>query len=452
MDHTELLHLLNDLIKYGTSHGANEIDAYAVVSSEISVELEMGEIKSANELIDSGISIRAIIGKKVGTSFTSRFDKQSAYNAVDLAIKSAKSSTENTHWAGLPQSREVSKIEGLWNPKFESVPVERYVEMTSELAKSIIDKDNSIIVGGAGTGVSTQTVAFANSNDIALSGKGGIVYSYAVGVSRTKHGMTPGIFDVDITRDPDAIDLEKISQTVVKDIRLAKNVLQGESGHPDIIIAPRALGILFMFTIFPMLYGENVLRGKSPLKEQVGKKIASDIFNLYDDGINPKGIGTRPFDGEGIPQQKTPLIRDGVLQQFIWTDYWAKQANEESTGNANRDIRTGLISTKMTNPTIEVGDSTLEDMISGIKYGYLVKGFQGAHSSNPESGDFSVVCNPVFLIEDGEVKGSVFGLMMADNVFNILKNTVEIENKHTYDLTIIAPHIKVEGLNIIAKS
>ncbi len=451
MEPNELLQILDDLVKYGVSHGANEIDAYGVISSEISVELEMGEIKSANELIDSGISIRAIVNNKIGTSFTSRFDKQSAYSAVDLAIKSAKSSTTNNKWRGLPSPREIAKLEGLWNPKFESTPVEKYVEMTGDLAKSIVAKDQSIIVGGAGTGVNTQIAAFANSNGIRFSGKGGIVYSYAMSVAPIKNGMTPGIFDVDITRDPDQINLNKITDTIVKDIQIAKNVVKGKSGTPEVIIAPRALGLLFMFTIFPMLSGENVLRGKSPLKERIGEQIASEKLTLYDDGLNPLGINTRPFDGEGIPQQKTPLISDGVLQQFIWSDYWAKQAGEESTGNASRDLRTGLISTKMTNPTIETGSSSLDNMISEIKYGYLIKGFQGAHSSNPESGDFSVVCNPVFLIENGEVKGSVFGLMMADNVFNILKNIVEIENKYTYDLTIISPHIKVKGLNIIAK-
>ena len=452
MDENELLSVLERIVKYGISKGASAIDVYGIISSEISVELEMGQIKSANEVIDSGVSIRAIIGSKLGTSFTSRFDEQSVNNAVELAIKSAKSSTDDKKWKGLPEPQKIPHIEGLWDPKFESVPVDQYVEKTIDLTKSISEKDKTIIIGGAGTGVSTEIRGFANSNDISFAARGGVVFSYAVGVSPIKNGMTPGIFDVDIKRDPDAIDIEKISSTIVRDISIARNVVRGESGKPDVIIAPRALGILFNFTIFPMLYGENVLRNKSPLKGRIGEQIASEKINLYDDGLNPKGINTAPFDGEGVPQHKTSLIKNGNLNTYLWTDYWAKQSEgAKSTGNADRDLRTGLISTHMTNPTIEIGDVKLEDMISDIKYGYLIKGFQGAHSSNPESGDFSVVCNPVFLIENGELKGSVFGLMMADNVFNILKNVVELENQYNYDLSIISPNIRVKGLNIIAR-
>jgi len=121
----------------------------------------------------------------------------------------------------------------------------------------------------------------------------------------------------------------------------------------------------------------------------------------------------------------------------LWNDYWAKIGGERSTGNAYRNILKGTVETKPTNIVIEEGSDNIFD----IREGYYVKGFQGAHSSNPESGDFSVVCNPGFKVENGEITGGCV-FMISGNIYDLLKNIEDIGREKITGTNIISPLIR----------
>ena len=89
-------------------------------------------------------------------------------------------------------------------------------------------------------------------------------------------------------------------------------------------------------TLIPSIRGDNVARGKSALKDKVGKKIAGDNVSIADDGTLPGGLHTGRTDMEGVPKQKTPIIANGTLQGFLYDNYWGNIENRESTGNARR--------------------------------------------------------------------------------------------------------------------
>jgi PmbA protein len=91
-----------------------------------------------------------------------------------------------------------------------------------------------------------------------------------------------------------------------------------------------------------------------------------------------------------------------------------------------------------------------------VKSGYLIKGAQGAHSSNRETGDFSIVGNPAFRIEDGELTGCVHGLMIAGNVFDLIQKVDQIgsdvRNYLARGSSIIGPSIRFTDLQVVAKA
>ena len=106
-----------------------------------------------------------------------------------------------------------------------------------------------------------------------------------------------------------------------------------------------------------------------------------------------------------------------------------------STGNAKRDLRQGLVNIAPTTIKIPPGKRDVKEIISSIKHGYYVRDVQGAHSSNPESGDFSIVGNPAVLIENGELKGAINGLMVSGNIYELLRNVVEIASEPRNSIT-----------------
>ena len=156
-------------------------------------------------------------------------------------------------------------------------------------------------------------------------------------------------------------------------------------------------------------------------------------------------------DDEGVPRQRTPIIENGVLRSFIWDTYWANRMGVKSTGNAKRNKRQGLVEISTSNVVIEPGDRDISEIMSDIKYGFYIRGVQGAHSSNPESGDFSIVGNPAMLIEDGKMVGAVHGLMVSGNAFDLLKQVHEIAKTPLNLQTWIGPEIIFKDVSIVAK-
>ena len=203
--------------------------------------------------------------------------------------------------------------------------------------------------------------------------------------------------------------------------------------------------------------GNNIVRGKSRLADKEGERIASKVLTLRDDGRFANGYATSLFDGEGIPRQTTTILDQGKLNSFLWDSYWGQRYGKASTGNAARQLREGLVGIGLTNMVVPPGKPSLEDMISDISSGYLVKGLQGAHSSNEETGDFSVVANPAFRIQDGKLTGAVHGLMLAGNAFEFFQQVEVIGNDvRPYFAggsgALITPTLKFSDVQIVAKA
>ena len=156
------------------------------------------------------------------------------------------------------------------------------------------------------------------------------------------------------------------------------------------------------------------------------------------------------MDDEGVPRQDTPLIENGVLQGFIWNDYWAKRMGVSSTGNAHYDNRNDEMLIQQNTMVITPGDYTREELFD-VKDGYYILDLQGAHSSNPESGDFSVLCTPAFRIKKGEITGGATGTMLSDNVFSLLEKVDAIGREPTINEHTIFPHTRFVDVNVAAK-
>ena len=97
------------------------------------------------------------------------------------------------------------------------------------------------------------------------------------------------------------------------------------------------------------------------------------------------------------------------------------------------------------------GNKSPEELISGMKEGLLVYYLQGAHSSNPASGEFSVVAAPAWKIENGEVAHATKGVMLAGNIFQVLTNVSELASNERKIGSLVAPWILVENVKVIGK-
>ena len=212
-----------------------------------------------------------------------------------------------------------------------------------------------------------------------------------------------------------------------------------------------ALQDLLYYTLINALKADNVQRNQSPLAGKIGEPVAADCITVYDEGLRPGGLRTWAFDDEGTAHQKTALIEKGVLQGFLYDNYTAKNEGKESTGNASRAGYLSTPSIEATNFHIVSGNETAESLIKEVDNGFLIYYLQGAHSSNPVSGEFSVVATPAWKIRKGEIAHSTRGIMLAGNIFEVLKNVSVVANNERKMGQIVAPWILVEDVRVIGK-
>jgi PmbA protein len=174
-------------------------------------------------------------------------------------------------------------------------------------------------------------------------------------------------------------------------------------------------------------------------------------LTICDDGLYPSGLRTALFDGEGVPHQKTPVIDKGILRNFLYDNYSAKKDSKESTGNASRAGYLSTPSIDTTNFHIMPQKSTSEQMLKEVSDGLIVYYLQGAHSSNPVSGEFSVVATLAWKIKNGELVHPCKGVMLAGNIFELLKNISIIGSNERQMGSLISPWVQAENVKVIGK-
>ncbi|WP_209477633.1 TldD/PmbA family protein [Thermococcus stetteri] len=441
---------MENLIRFGEKF-FDELEIAVYRSREVSANVELNEISMASTRSGALTIVRGIKDKRLGLAIVDSDDPEKVKEAIEQAAKMAELNSPDEKWVSLP---EPGKYREKPEPNYElkEASPDVLVEMLVRGIKLAREKDPSAVVAGGAGGVSWEERRMLNSHGIDVSQEGGASYIYFELVGRKGDVVTPGIFDFDARRDLN-LDVEGVIERIVQKVKWAYNVMPSKNEEVPVILGPWAIAGLFGFALLPAFSGERLVKETTPLAGKVGEKIASEVITLYDNPFHPLALEPVIADGEGVPTRKNVLIENGVFKGFVWDNYWAKVYGTESTGNGIRDTKSGGITIGFHSTVIENGKRSLEDIISEIDRGYLVDGLQGAHSSNPDNGNFAVTANPAFLIEDGEVKGSTV-FLIAGNVYELLKGASEVSKEQTvmpFMNTMITPHIKFENVKIAGK-
>ncbi len=429
----------------------DEVEIAVYRSREVSANVELNEISMASTRSGAVMVIRGIKDKRLGLAIVDSDEPLRVREAIEQAAKMARLNSRDEKWVSLP---EPGKYREKPKPNYElkEASPDILVEKLVHGIRLAREKDkNAVVAGGAG-GVSWEERHIVNSHGIDVFQEDGASYIYFELVGRKEGVVTPGIFDFDARRDLN-LDVEGIVERAVRKVKWAYSVKASKNEEVPVILGPWAIAGLLSYALLPAFSGERLVKETTPLAEKVGERVASKVLTVYDDPFHPLSLEPAIADGEGVPTRRNVLIEEGAFRGFVWDNYWAKIYGTESTGNGKRDLRSGGINIGFHNVVIENGKRSLEDLIGEIKRGYFVDGFQGAHSSNPDNGNFAVTANPAFLIEDGEVVGSsVF--LIAGNVYELLKQASEVTKEQTvmpFMTSMTVPHVKFENVKIAGK-
>jgi PmbA protein len=180
---------------------------------------------------------------------------------------------------------------------------------------------------------------------------------------------------------------------------------------------------------------KNIFEKISPLTDRIGEKIFAAQVTLGDDPLNVDRPQARGFDDEGTPCGPYPIIEKGVLCNYYYDLNYAAKLGATPSGHGYRTAPWGgdAISTRprpaLEYLSLEPGGRSFPELIAAMDRGVLVAGALGAHSGNIPNGDFSFGLAPGIYVERGEILGSLGEAMVAGNIYEVLRNVVDLEDR-----------------------
>lgn len=219
-----------------------------------------------------------------------------------------------------------------------------------------------------------------------------------------------------------------------------------QAGQPPIILSPAAVAVLIQ-PLIAALSGARVRNGSSPLAGKRGQLLFDPRLTLVDDGTLRHRPNGGAVDHEGVPTQRTVLIRNGVLENYYYDLRTAALSGAASTGNGRRELLAPPRPLP-TNVVVSAGPTGLKTMIASLDEGLLVEQLLGANPAAALRGPFSRTIGLGYKIERGRVVGYVKGAALAGNVYDMLNRLVAVGDTPIWVGDICAPYIQVAGLNV----
>ncbi len=249
------------------------------------------------------------------------------------------------------------------------------------------------------------------------------------------------------------IDYNKIAEKIIEKIKLARTIVQFKSDKYPVIFTPRAVShIARAMTAF---YGHNVVREISPLKNLLNRKIFDDKMTIIDDGTLKGGFKTDKFDDEGTPMQRTILVENGVLKNFVHNLHSAAQAGIFSTGNGFKyqGDYSRSAEVNFSNLIFAPGELSLDEMISDLKTGILIDSIQGLAMGNLLQGNLDTDIDMAYAIKDGKIVGRMKNGAIGTNLYKIFKeNLVELGDELVHNnighFAVYAPYILCKDIYV----
>jgi PmbA protein len=206
------------------------------------------------------------------------------------------------------------------------------------------------------------------------------------------------------------------------------------------VIFERDVAAAMLSDVFSALSGANVAVGNSFLAGKIGERIGSDLATLTDDGRLIAGLGTVPYDGEGVCTRRTVLFERGILRSYAMDTYYGRKLGMRSTANAY----SGGISPN--NFYLEPGSSTLQELITSTPRGVLILDTIG-FATEYASGTYSRGARG-FYIENGELAYPIEEFTVASTLPEMLAGIDAVANDLRFDSTVVSPSFRVAEMTV----
>lgn len=215
------------------------------------------------------------------------------------------------------------------------------------------------------------------------------------------------------------VDIKAIAKKAASNAVMMLEAKECPSGKMPVIIGNGFGGTLFHEACGHPLEASAVSKNLSVFTGKIGQQIASPVVSAVDDGTIPNGWGSNNIDDEGNPTQKTVLIENGILKDYLIDDFNGRRMGRKGNGACRRQSYRFEPTSRMSNTFICNGKSTVDEIIKATKFGLYAVSLAGG-SVNPVTGEFNFGCSVAYLVRDGKVCEPVRGASIIGTGQDIL--------------------------------
>ncbi|MEM0378847.1 MAG: TldD/PmbA family protein [Thermosphaera sp.] len=415
---------VNSMVDYALRAGADFADVRYQEHVYENIILDNGVLRNVGVSISKGIGIRVLVNNRVGYFFTNNFKTDSLRQAVDKAIKIARSLGTLTSPVIL-ESRRTIKDKIISH--FGIDPLDVDLNEKIEILKLMYDKlkqypEISSIILPYGFELDRRVYVSSNGDHVDFTRRMiGIGCRLVAHSENTYESLSDSESRVSGWEFLKTFDHEEYASVNAKILLESLKAPRIEPGKYDIILDNEMVGLMLHEAFGHASEADIVEAGGSVLGGRLGQQVASPLVSIVDDGRVNGGVYV-PYDDEGTPKTKVFTVENGVLRSFLHSLSTAKALGGAPTGNARVMSYNHPILVRQTNTYMLPGDWSVEEIFKDTRRGLYIKG-KGALGGevNPLTGFFTFTSGPSFILENGEPVKLVKGVMLTGSILDTLK-------------------------------
>jgi PmbA protein len=428
--------LLADLMKWAKTAGADAADAVYDVSESIEVAQRMGKREKLESSESGGLRLRAFVGRRQAFVSTTDFSPAALRALAERVVDMARTVPEDPTCGIAPKELLATKWPDLDLDDKHRPSAKKLLELaaTAEDAALAVKGVTNSERAEAGWGRSTTLLVTSNGFSGTFKRSG-----YSVSCSVVAGEGTGMEVDYEWTATvhfEDLMPAAKVGRNAGKYAVARLNPRKAANARLPVVYDRRVSGGLIGH-LAGAINGRAVARGTSFLKDRMGQPVFAKGIRIIDNPHRKRGLGSRPFDGEGLPTRRYTVIDDGVLTTWLLDLASARQLNLKPTGHGPGGGTSNFYLAK--------GKLSPAELMADIKSGLYITSLIG-FSVNPVTGDYSRGASG-FWIENGKKVWPVSGITVAGNLKDMFLNLTpanDLEGRRTTE----APTVRIEGMTI----
>ena len=424
MEQKEISRILAEALK----EGADFAELFIEQKESTAISCEDGNIEKIVTGIDYGIGIRVIAEGSTSYVHSNDVSVQNAVEMAKLAGKIAQEAKDGVHVQEFHGTESPTLTEVQQHPA--QISFDRKIELIRTADQAARGYDTAITQVSIGYSDIVQHVQIANSEGACIEEDRVHVRFACSSIARQGDLIQTGYASAGGTCGFELFDETSAESLGIESAERAVLLLSAEpcpTGIMPVVLSSEAGGTMVHEACGHGLEGDLVYKGLSAYVGKIGEKVASEKVTVIDDATLAGIYGSYGYDDEGTPAQKTVLIENGVLKQYMSDLQTAKQLGIAPTGNGRRESYREKPVTRMSNTYIAPGTDSVEDIIASVEYGLFVK-HMGGGQVNTLNGDYVFDVSEGYLIENGKITKPVRGATLAGNGPESLRNVEMVGN------------------------